>query len=235
MKGKIYLIPTTLGEVDLNDVLPRKLFDILNNIKFFIVENVRTSRRFLIKADINNKIDDLSFYVIDKHSNKDQYHSFLNPALEGHNIGVISEAGAPGVADPGAEIVNLAHQKNLQVVPLVGPSSILLALMASGLNGQNFCFVGYLPVKKPMRIKRLKELEYASRKANQTQIFIEAPYRNQQLLDDIINTCNNNTLFCIACDITLNTEFIKTQSISSWKMRKPQINKRPAIFLLLAN
>lgn len=230
--AKLYLIPTTLGDSPIENVLPKYVIDIINSTNHYIVENIKTARRFLIKAGIQTKIDDLSFYELNKHSIPEEYESYLKPIENNENIGIISEAGTPGVADPGADIVDIAHRKNIPVVPLVGPSSILLSVMASGLNGQSFSFVGYLPIKKTDRIKRIKELEWKSQTENQTQLFIEAPYRNQNLLDDIITNCSPNTKLCIACDITLETEFIKTNTIADWRKGVPNLHKRPTIFLI---
>lgn len=232
MKGKLYLIPTTLGESQIDSVIPPHIKEIVNNIDFFIVENIRTVRRYLKKLDSSISIDDLTFYELNKHTSPNDINEYLKPTLEGKSIGLISEAGAPGVADPGADIVKLAHEAKIQVIPLVGPSSILLSLMASGMNGQNFAFVGYLPIKQPERIKQLQFLERRAQTENQTQIFIEAPYRNQKLLEDILKGCSSNTMLCIASDITLENEFIETKTISQWKKRVPDINKRPTIFLL---
>jgi len=232
MKPKIYLIPTTLGDSSITSVIPKEIIDIVNSTDHYIVENVKTVRRYLIKLGIKTKIDDLNFYTLNNHTSQQEFESFLKPISEGKNIGIISEAGAPGVADPGAEIVKIAHQKNIDIVPLVGPSSILLSVMASGLNGQNFSFVGYLPIKNPIRSKRIKELEKRSKNENQTQLFIETPYRNNNLLKDLISTCSSETMLCIATDITLETEFIKTKSIKEWKNNLPDINKRPTIFLI---
>ncbi len=230
--AKLYLIPTTLGDSPIENVIPKYVIDIINSTNHYIVENIKTARRFLIKAGIQTKIDDLSFYELNKHSIPEEYESYLKPIENNENIGIISEAGTPGVADPGADIVDIAHRKNIPVVPLVGPSSILLSVMASGLNGQSFSFVGYLPIKKTDRIKRIKELEWKSQTENQTQLFIEAPYRNQNLLDDIITNCSPNTKLCIACDITLETEFIKTNTIADWRKGVPNLHKRPTIFLI---
>ncbi len=235
MKGNLYLIPVSLGDIKLNKVLPEKNFEILNEISHYIVENIRSARRFLVKAKIKTKIDDLTFYEISKHSKQSEYHKYLDAALKGKNIGVISEAGCPGIADPGADIVAIAHEKNIKVIPLIGPSSIFLALMASGMNGQNFAFKGYLPIKKPQRIKQLKADELRSRNENQTQIYIEAPYRNKALLSDILEILKPSTKLCIAIDITLESEFIKTKSINDWKKSIPEINKKPAIFIIQAN
>ncbi|MCF6240498.1 MAG: SAM-dependent methyltransferase [Bacteroidales bacterium] len=232
MKGNLYLIPVSLGENKLNNILPEKNFKIINEITHYIVENIRSARRFLVKAGIKHKIDDLTFYEINKHSKPDEYHKYLSAALNGENIGVISEAGCPGIADPGADIVAIAHQKNIRIIPLVGPSSIFLALMASGMNGQNFAFKGYLPIKKPQRIKQLKADELRSANENQTQIYIEAPYRNKPLLEDMLNNLKPSTKLCIAADVTLKSEFIKTKSIKDWKKSIPEINKKPAIFVL---
>jgi 16S rRNA (cytidine1402-2'-O)-methyltransferase len=232
MSAKIYLIPTTLGDSPIENVIPKHVVDIINDTHHYIVENIKTARRYLIKAGIKTKIDDLKFYELNKHSSHEEYLSYLDPIKDNMNIGVISEAGTPGVADPGADIVAIAHRMNIPVVPLVGPSSILLSVMASGLNGQNFAFLGYLPIKQPERSKRLKELQKRSQIENQTQLFIEAPYRNKQMLDDIISTCSPETKLCIATDITLETEFIKTKSIKDWKKEIPNIHKRPTIFLI---
>jgi 16S rRNA (cytidine1402-2'-O)-methyltransferase len=216
MRAKIYLIPTTLGDSPIENVIPKHVVDIINDTHHYIVENIKTARR----------------YELNKHSSHEEYLSYLDPIKDNMNIGVISEAGTPGVADPGADIVAIAHRMNIPVVPLVGPSSILLSVMASGLNGQNFAFLGYLPIKQPERSKRLKELQKRSQIENQTQLFIEAPYRNKQMLDDIISTCSPETKLCIATDITLETEFIKTKSIKDWKKEIPNIHKRPTIFLI---
>ena len=232
MSAKVYLIPTTLGDSPVENVIPSYVIDIINSTNHYIVENIKTARRYLIKAGIKAKIDDLTFYELNKHSSPEQYASYLNPIKEGHNIGIISEAGTPGVADPGAEIAAIAHRKNITVVPLVGPSSILLSVMASGLNGQSFAFVGYLPIPKPERIKRLKDLERRSQVENQTQLFIETPYRNQHLLEDILSNCSSETKLCIAADITLETEFIKTKSVKEWKKGIPNLHKIPTIFLI---
>ncbi len=232
MKAKIYLIPTTLGDSNINSVIPQEVIDIVNSTDYYIVENIKTVRRYLIKLGIKKKIDDLTFFTLNKHTSEQEYESFLKPIAENNNIGIISEAGTPGVADPGAEIVKLAHQKNIDVVPLVGPSSILLSVMASGLNGQNFAFVGYLPIKNPIRSRKIKDLEKRSKIENQTQLFIETPYRNNNLLKDLTNSCSSETMLCIATDITLESEFIKTKTIQEWKKNLPNINKRPTIFLI---
>jgi len=232
MSAKVYLIPTTLGDSPVDQVIPSYVVDIINSTNHYIVENIKTVRRYLIKAGIKTKIDDLTFYELNKHSSPDKYASYLNPIKENQNVGIISEAGTPGVADPGAEIVAIAHRKNISVVPLVGPSSILLSIMASGLNGQSFAFVGYLPIQKQDRIKRIKELERRSQAENQTQLFIETPYRNNHLFEDLLSTCSAETKIGIAADITLETEYIKTKSVKEWKKEIPNLHKRPSIFLI---
>ena len=232
MSAKVYLIPTTLGNSPVENVIPQYVVNIINSTNHYIVENIKTARRYLIKAGIKTKIDDLTFFELNKHTSPKEFDSFLEPIKENQNIGIISEAGTPGVADPGADIVAIAHQKNIPVVPLVGPSSILLSVMASGLNGQSFAFVGYLPVKKHERIKRIKEIEWKSQTEDQTQLSIETPYRNNHLLDDLLTTCSAETKLCIATDITLESESIKTKTINEWKKGIPNLHKRPTIFLI---
>jgi len=228
----MYLIPASLGSDKTNYFLPDLVFSIINKIDYYIVENERTARRYLIKLGIKTPIDDLQFYILDKHTDPNEKVKFLDPARHGNNMGVISEAGTPGVADPGADIVEIAHRENIRVVPLVGPSSILLALMASGLNGQNFAFTGYLPIQKNEKTQKIKQLEMRSGKENQSQIFMETPYRNQKMLDDLFKTCLPQTRLCIATDITMDSECIKTKTIAEWKANPPDIHKRPTIFIL---
>ena len=204
----------------------------MKNIKYFIVENIRTARRYLRKMDPQLNIDELQFFELNQHTDGTVITEYLRPILEGYDVGIISEAGCPGIADPGAEVVKLAHTRQIRVIPLVGPSSILLSLMASGMNGQNFAFIGYIPVKPAERVKAIKEIERRSGFEKQTQIFIEAPYRNTQLINDLINTLSDQTRLCIACDITLETEYIKTLTVAQWKKGVPDLNKRPAIFLI---
>lgn len=231
-QGKLYLIPNTLGDSPINNVIPSEIKTIINSVDHYIVENIRTARRFLKKVDPSIIIDNLSFYELNKHTKPGQISNYLNPATQGKNVGIISEAGVPGVADPGAEIVSIAHEKNIIVVPLVGPSSILLAVMASGMNGQNFAFIGYLPIKPHERVSKIRALEKRSKFENQTQIFIETPYRNNALIKDVLKSCNENTYFCIAYDITLETECIQTKTIKEWKRSIPDIHKKPCIFLI---
>ena len=234
MKGKLYLIPNTLGESVLQNVLPPFNIEIINSINHYIVEDVRTARWFLSKCGIKTKIDDLQFYLLNKHTPIEEIVGFLAPLKHGNAVGVISEAGCPAVADPGAEVVRLAHESDIEVVPLVGPSSILMALMASGFNGQRFAFNGYLPVKDLERTPQLKRDEQRSRAEGQTQIYIETPYRNMQLLKAMVDSLNPNTMLCIAIDLSLETEEIKTKSVRDWKNSKTDFNKRPSIFLFMA-
>ncbi|MBS2097705.1 SAM-dependent methyltransferase [Carboxylicivirga linearis] len=234
MKGQLYMIPNTMGESAIEYNLPADVIDIIKSLKYYVVENIRSARRFLKKVDKEIDIDELTFFVLDKHTKPNDIPSFLRPLHDGKNMGMLSEAGCPGVADPGADIAKLAHENKINVIPLVGPSSILMSVMASGLNGQSFAFHGYLPVKKGEAPKAIKALEDRSRKENQTQLFIEAPYRNMRMLQDIVQTCSPKTRLCIACDITLDTEYIVTKTIAQWKGKLPDINKRPAIFLILA-
>lgn len=231
-KGTLYLIPTTLGDTaETADVIPMKVNSIINQIDEYIVENEKSARHYLKKAGIQKPLQELILHPLNQHTAPHEISGYLKSIGEGKNIGVISEAGCPGVADPGAEVVAIAHERNIKVVPLVGPSSILLSLMASGFNGQSFTFHGYLPKERTERIKKLKELEKAANR-KQTQLFIETPYRNTHLLEDIVSTCESNTLLCIACDITLPSEFIKTKRVSEWKKQLPDINKKPTIFLM---
>ena len=231
-KGTLYLIPTTLGESAYDQVVPSFNNAILQEIDVFIVENIKTARRFIKKTAPDKVIDDLVFHEINKRTNLDMLPTFLKPIEEGRNIGVISDAGCPGVADPGADVVALAHQKNIKVMPLVGPSSILLSLMASGFNGQSFCFNGYLPKEQKERVRKLKDLERMAIAQKQTQLFIETPYRNQHVLTDLLANCNPNTKLCIAVDITMASEQIATKTIAEWKNTTIDLNKRPCIFLL---
>lgn len=230
--GTLYLIPTTLGETDLNNVLPLSNTNVIKELRHFIVENIRTARRFLKQVDKNIVIDDLHFYELNKHTDSQQIGNLLKPIYEGHSLGIISEAGCPAIADPGADVVALAQTKGIKVVPLVGPSSILLSIMASGFNGQNFAFCGYLPIDKKARTAKLKQIENRIFLENQTQIFIETPYRNNQIIKDIIENLKPNIKLCIASELTTDNEFIKTLSLSDWKKEDINLNKKTAIFLL---
>lgn len=229
----MFLIPNLLGETGWESVLPAQVREVCLATRYFIVEDVRTARRFLKKLDKSIDIDSLTFFELNKHTTDEEKHKSLEPLLAGHDMGIISEAGCPGIADPGADIVELAHRKNIKVIPLVGPSSILLALMASGLNGQNFAFVGYLPVKPAERAQRIRQLEKRAQSEKQTQIFIETPYRNNQLMADLIQHCAPSTRLCIAAGLTTPDESVATRTISAWRNHLPDLSKIPAIFLLL--
>lgn len=228
----LYLVPNVLAEGDWQNVLPAGVFPVLTNTRFFIVENMRTARRFMKMVNREIDIDVCTFYEINKRTDPKDLPRFLAPLEKGNDVAVISEAGCPGVADPGADVVRIAHQKGYRVVPLVGPSSILLALMASGLNGQDFAFRGYLPVKPNERSRELAALDKKVKASQQTQIFIETPYRNNQLVEDILKSCSPTTLLCIAANITGEKEFIRTMSIQQWKGKVPDLHKQPVIFLL---
>ena len=233
--GVIYMIPCPISEErGVWDVLPKANLDVMNSLDYFIVENVRSARRFLSKAGIERKIDELEFVELNEHTTAAaEVEKMLKPVLAGRSAGVISEAGVPGVADPGADIVALAHRKGVRVVPLVGPSSILMSVMASGLNGQSFAFVGYIPVKDNERIKRLKELERRAMTENQAQLFIEAPYRNVKLFECLVKSLSPKLRLTIAADITSPEEYIKTLTVEEWrKLGVPDIAKRPTIFIL---
>lgn len=231
MKGRIYLIPVTLGGEDFLKVIPEKVLGITRGLRFFIVEDIRSARRFLRLIDKTFPIDDTVFFELNEHTGEADITEYLDPVLKGSDIGLMSEAGLPGIADPGAKIVALAHKYKIVVTPLSGPSSIILALISSGLNGQNFTFNGYLPVKPAERTLKLKELE---RKAGEgcAQIFMETPYRNQKLLESIVTTCQHDTKLCIAVDITLPSETIRTMKISEWKRDLPTINDRLVVFVM---
>lgn len=230
--GKLYLIPTTLGEMNPEDVLPQTIKRSIDFIDHYIVENEKTARRFIKTVHPEKKQPSLHISVLNKHTETHEHQEFIKPLLNGQNIGLMSEAGCPGVADPGAVIVKLAHEKGIQVVPLVGPSSILLAVMASGMNGQSFAFNGYLPIDKGEKKSALKNFEKLSFEKNQSQLFIETPYRNNKLIEDLLATLQPNTNLCIACDITLPTEYIKTLAVKDWKKQKVDLHNRPCIFII---
>ena len=229
----LYLIPVTLGDTPLADVLPARNLDIIPRLRHFIVEDVRSARRFLKKADRNIDIDALTFYELNKHTPPEVVAGYLRPLQDGHSVGVISEAGCPAVADPGADVVAIAQRRGIPVVPLVGPSSIILSVMASGFNGQSFAFHGYLPIDPAERAKRLKQLELRAYGEDQTQLFIETPYRNNKLVADLLRTCRPQTRLCIAANLTCEGEYIRTQTIKEWAERGvPDLSKIPCIFLL---
>ena len=228
----LYLIPNLLGETPVEQVLPPYNREIILGIRHFIVEDVRTARRFLKLVDRSIDIDQLTFYTLNKHTNPDEVASMLKPLEEGNPMGVISEAGCPAVADPGADVVAIAQRKGLQIIPLVGPSSIILAVMGSGFNGQSFAFNGYLPIESEDRIRTLKKLEQRAYTENQTQLFIETPYRNAKMMADILKACRPQTHLCIAAGLTTKDEYIKTRTIKEWGDKLPQIDKIPCIFLI---
>ena len=230
--GKLYLIPVSLGDSSTDKVFPPLNALIIDKIEDFIVENEKSARRFIKQILPEKSQQELKLKGLNKFTEPSEIPTFLDAAKEGRNIGLLSEAGCPGVADPGAEIVKLAHQYNIQVVPLIGPSSILLAMMASGMNGQSFTFHGYLPIDKKERKQELKQLERISSEKNQAQIFIETPYRNMKFLEDLIQSLHSSTRICVACDLSLESEFIKTATASEWKNIKADLHKRPAIFII---
>jgi len=231
--GKLYLLPVPLGDdADPKDVLPETVARSIEFIDYYIVENEKTARRFIKAILPTKKQPDLKIFVLNKHTEVSQHNGFIQPCLEGKNVGLMSEAGCPGVADPGAAIVKIAHQKSIQVVPLVGPSSILLAIMASGMNGQSFAFNGYLPIDKGEKKATLKHYERLSEEKGQSQLFIETPFRNNKLIEDLLAMLQPNTHLCLAADITLPTEFIKTKTVAQWKNEKPDLHNRPCIFIV---
>lgn len=230
--GTLYLIPAPLGNSEITDIIPSHVNEIICELTEFIAEDARTARRYLKTAGYTKPFDDIVFHLLNKHTRHEEIPDFLNSLLKGNNVGLLSEAGIPCIADPGAAVVKLAHQFTIRVVPLTGPSSIFLALSASGMNGQNFTFHGYLPIDKNERKRKIKEIESTSYAKDQTQIFIETPYRNKQMFDEIVRTCKPQTMLCIARDITLNDEFIKTMTVGEWRNESPDINKRNTVFLI---
>ena len=233
MLPALYLIPVTLGDTPLDRVLPTHNTEVVRGIRHFIVEEIRTARRFLKQVDREINIDDLTFYPMGKHADAAQFSRYLEPLRRGEPVGVISEAGCPAVADPGTDLVTIAQREGLRVVPLVGPSSILLAVMGSGFNGQSFAFHGYLPIDAKERTKRLKQLEARAKAEKQTQLFIETPYRNAKLFADICNACAPTTRLCVAAGLTTENEYIRTLPLKEWKQKGlPDLGKIPAIFLI---
>ncbi len=232
LKGKLFLIPTTLGESNPMDVLPQTVQRVVTLLDIFVVENEKDARKF-IKSICPEKVQaNLKLSSLNKRTEKSEHFAMIKPCLEGQNIGLMSDAGCPGVADPGAAIVKLAHENGIQVVPLVGPSSILLAVMASGMNGQSFAFNGYLPIDKDEKKAMVRSLEKLSADKNQSQLFIETPYRNNKMLEDLLVILQPSTHICVAADITLATEYIKTMRVSEWKKTKIDLHNRPCIFII---
>ncbi|TQD39327.1 SAM-dependent methyltransferase [Haloflavibacter putidus] len=230
-KGNLYLIPSLLGDQPPLEILPLSVKKKIEEIDYYIAENEKTARRFIKKIVPGKSQPSLHFYALNKFTDASELPSFLEPCLEGIDTGLLSEAGCPGIADPGAEIVKIAHEKNIRVIPLVGPSSIFLTLMSSGLNGQNFAFNGYLPIDKQERKHSVKQLERLSQERQQAQIFIETPYRNDKLLDFLLSQLHPETKLCIGCEVTLPSEFIQTKTVAQWQKSKPDLHKRPSIFI----
>jgi 16S rRNA (cytidine1402-2'-O)-methyltransferase len=231
-KGRLFLIPVTLGEISPLEVLPLSVKKVVEMVDHYIVENEKTARKFIKSICPAKAQPSLHFSTINKFTEPSELPAFLQACLEGKNMGLMSEAGVPGIADPGADVIAIAHEKGIRVQPLVGPSSILMAMMSSGLNGQNFAFNGYLPIDKQDRRKKIKELESLSIKQHQSQSFIETPYRNNKMLEELLLSLSNTTKICVACDISLPTEFIKTLTVDLWKKQIPDLHKRPAIFII---
>jgi len=230
--GNIYLIPNTLGGESVSDILPADVQKIATSLRYFAVEEIKSARRLLRKMDRTFPIDDSQFFIINKHTKESELMKILLILIKGNNIGIISEAGCPGVADPGAELVALAHTQKIKIVPLVGPSSILLALMASGFSGQEFSFHGYLPRERKDRIKKLKDFEMDTKRSGKTHIFMDTPFRNMHVLEDMLNDLGDNTPLCIASNVTLLNEQIRTQTVTDWREKHYDIGKIPAIFLI---
>jgi 16S rRNA (cytidine1402-2'-O)-methyltransferase len=228
----LYLIPVTLGDTPLEWVLPAVVFEVINDLDEFIVENARSARRFLRKAGFNKDFDTVTFHILNKFTTAETAGTFIEPIIAGKSVGLLSEAGVPCIADPGAEIVKHCHARNLRVIPLTGPSSIILALMASGFNGQNFAFHGYLPIDKAQLKNKLKDLEHDIMKKDQTQIFIETPYRNNKMLEFLTGNSSSFIKLCVAAEITTSDEFIVTRGINEWKKHKVELHKKPVVFLL---
>jgi 16S rRNA (cytidine1402-2'-O)-methyltransferase len=231
MAGNIYLIPVTLGGDDFLKVIPEKVISLTKLLRFFIVEDIRSARRYLRLIDKGFPIDDTVFLELNEHTGESEISDYLEPVINGSDLGIMSEAGLPGIADPGAKIIALAHRKNIKVIPLSGPSAIILALISSGFNGQNFTFNGYLPVKPSEKISRIRELE---KKAHDgyAQIFMETPYRNQKMFESVIATCSSETMLCVAADITLPSEYIRSMKISDWKKNIPLLDDKLVVFVL---
>ncbi len=233
-KGKLYLIPSPLGENDPAEVIPAPVLKSLEGFRTFVVEEVRTARRYLSKAGLKGRIEGLEFHELNEHTDLATVEGYLKLFDNGNNVALISEAGLPAVADPGAQLVDLAHRHGIEVIPAVGPSSLMLALMASGLNGQSFAFCGYIPAKTDERRARLKTLEKVSSQLKQTQILIETPYRNDSLFQDILSVCSPSVRVCVAANITMPDAYIKTKKVAEWKKEGISIGKRPCVFLILA-
>jgi 16S rRNA (cytidine1402-2'-O)-methyltransferase len=232
MKGRVLLLPITLGTEDYNHVIPLDVQSQTTSLRFFIVENIKTARRYLRRLDRTFPIDDCQFFILNKRTDEAELHTFLAPALDGNDIGVMSEAGCPGVADPGATIASLAHSKGIQVQPLVGPSSILLTVMGSGFSGQEFSFHGYLPKERKDRVNALKRMESDTYKTGRTNLFMDTPFRNMNVLDDLLNELSDSTMICIASNLTMKDESIKTMSAKDWRENAYDLSKKPTMFAI---
>ncbi len=232
--GTLYLVPSPLGEGELDRVIPSKVAELLCSLQLFFAEELRTVRRYLSKAGLKGKLDSVQMFELNEHTGLQEIEGYLNMLLEGRDAALVSEAGLPAVADPGAQLVALAHKYDVRVVPLSGPSSLMMALMSSGLNGQCFAFTGYLPVKSAERRDKIKTIERISLQLNQSQIIIETPYRNQSLFEELLALCNPRTRLCVAANITMEDEFIKTKTVAQWRNSHMVIGKRPCVFVLMA-
>ena len=232
MPAPLYLLPAPLGEADFNTLFPSFNLEIINSIEHYIVEELRTARRLLRKMNIHKPIEQLSFTLLNEHTKNANLNEYLTPCLEGKNMGLLSEAGTPCIADPGSSVVAKAHQLGIEVIPLIGPNSIMLALMASGFNGQHFAFHGYLPVDRNQRETEIRFLESLLKKNGQTQIFIETPYRNNHVLDSILTVCAPETRLCVACQLATPEQWVKSQSVSKWRKENVDLHKKPVVFLL---
>tara|TARA_R110002050_G_scaffold60241_2_gene133755 strand:- start:1701 stop:2414 length:714 start_codon:yes stop_codon:yes gene_type:complete len=234
-KGILYLIPTTLGGETVNDIIPADVQAKVVELRIFIVENIKSARRFLRKVDRSFPIDDCEFFVLNHRTDPGELYSFIRPAIDGKNIGLMSDAGSPGVADPGGAIVSLAHSKEINVHPFVGPSSILMTLMGSGFSGQNFAFHGYLPKERKARINALKRYESDTRKTRITHLFMDTPFRNMNVLDDLLNELADPTMLCIASNITISSQDIRSMTIKEWRIKAYDLSKKPAMFAIGVN
>ncbi len=232
MTGTLLLIPSTLGGTSPQDVLPMKVLEHIQSTRYFIVEQSKAARAFLKSCEMPVAQQEIHVVELDKHDEKQDLEALLAPALSGHNIGLLSDAGCPGVADPGAHVVAIAHRKGIPVKPLIGPSSLLLALMASGLEGQRFCFNGYIPIDRNERMKKLQQLEDRALRFNETQLFIETPYRNNGMIEDVLKTLAGTTRLCLAADLSTPNEWVRTLSVRDWKSNVPNLHKRPTVFLI---
>ncbi|HLP13685.1 MAG TPA: SAM-dependent methyltransferase [Flavobacteriales bacterium] len=232
VKGKIYLVPSPIEDHYFADYLPLEINHVLNAVDYFIVEELKTARRFIKKINKQKNIDACLFHELNEHTNEKELAVFIQPVLEGRNAALVSEAGCPGVADPGQNLIALAHKHNIEIIPLVGPSSLLLALMSSGLNGQQFKFNGYLPKEQKQRKQKLKDLEHDTHKTGTTHLFIETPYRNNHLMGDMLSSLNAETKICVACEIKSAQQFIKTKTVKDWKTQVPDLDKRNTVFLI---